>query len=63
MLSCHKDIWRRRLGTIREIYHTIDLKEGRRPICQQSCRAGQRSREKLREPVSEQVEARVIEQA
>lgn len=60
MLSKHKNLRSARLGAITDTHHTIDLREGPRPIRQQTYCARQRSRERLRELIDKQWEDNVF---
>lgn len=63
MFSKHNDSKRIDLKILKPTLHTVNLKEGTRPVCQQHFCASQRSQEVLYERIEKQLEADVIESA
>lgn len=63
VFSSHRDLWSRRLGTIKATHQTIDLQKGTRSISRQPYRARERSQEILCHHINKQLEARVIDPA
>lgn len=57
MFWTDKDLWSGRLESRKTTYHTIDLKKGTCPICQQPYQAGHKYRDVLLEHVEKQLEA------
>lgn len=63
-MLCQKKIFEsKRLGTIYDTHHTIDLKKGSRSICSQPCHAKHRCRDVVFELIHMQLEASLMKPA